>query len=636
MSPNRCALILLSTWLAAGLSALAPAAAPPKPAGQPPATTEPKADIAIYGATPAGIAAAVAAAESGSRVVLIEPTGRIGGMVTNGLSHTDFRTFEGLTGRFLQFTRRVEAYYRDKYGQDSQEARDSFRGTHGEPHVNRLVFQQMLAEQPRVRLLRRRRLLRVEMAQSETPRIAAAVFARHKGQPVRIAARVFIDSTYEGDLLAAAGVPFRVGREGRHEYGESLAPAKADGQLQGYNFRLIMTRDPKNRAPVKPPAGYRREEFLGLLPLLESGKFKSVFCRSTGGIYKAQNPHLPRGKYDVNDVSRAPVRLSLPEINNGWPTGDAATRRRIFQEHLRHNVGMLYFLQNDKAVPAKYQAEARQWGFCKDEFVENEHLPEQLYVREARRMVGGYVFTQKDTEHAPGDTRARLHKDAIAMGDYGPNCHGTAHEGPRFGGRHTGEFYQRAPPYQIPYGVLVPKKCENLLAPVACSASHVGFCALRLEPIWTSLGEAAGFAAHLAVEKNLPVQRVPVAEIQRRLHAAGAATIYVSDVPPGSPDFAAVQWWALRAGLHGLAPQPKETGQRGEHLLGQYFRAFPNHAAQLEKPLDNQLAARWLKLAEGEGVSSAKLREEIDGGAIKTRGEFIRAVYALGKARHEP
>ncbi len=555
-----------------------------------------KVDVLVYGATPAGIAASIAAAKGGRDVLLVEPTGRVGGMVTNGLSHADFRTFEGLTGAFLDFTRRVQA----RYGKPEA----SFRGTHAEPVINLAVFEDMLAEHPRVRVKRRHVLGGVLRS---GPRIVSASFGTSS-----VEAAIFIDATYEGDLLAAAGVPFRVGREARSEYAESLAPDIADRQLQGYNFRLVMTKEPANRvAPIAPP-GYRREDFLDVLPLFASGRLKTVFGTTPTAIYKAQMPPLPNGKYDVNDMSHGPVRLSIPPANAAWPEPEA--RKAIYAEHLRHDTGLLYFLQTDAAVPERIRDEARAWGWCADEFTENGHLPEQLYVREARRMVGMRVFTERDTDPAPGDARAVFQPDAIAMGDYGPNCHGTAHEGPLFGGKHTGEFYKPVAPYQVPYGVIVPKEVENLLVPVACSASHVGFCALRLEPIWTSLGQAAGWAAHLSILDGLPVQKLSPAKIQARLHADGAATAYVSDVLPGAPEFAAVQRWAAAGGLHGLHPPLAKPGQRGAHLTGQYFEAFSGHAAELDRPVEDSQLKRWAELARSLGGKSE--------GAV-TRRDFI-------------
>ncbi|HEY5315510.1 MAG TPA: FAD-dependent oxidoreductase [Pirellulales bacterium] len=583
--------------------------------------------VLIYGGTPAGIAAAVAAASDGDQVLLVEPTARLGGMATCGLSHPDFRTFEGLNGAFLDWKRRVLRHYQQTYGSDSQQVIDCFRGTHAEPKVSLLVFEQMLAEQSGVRIWRERWLACVQTTGTgAAKRIVSASFSDRLGKQHTATAHEFIDATYEGDLLAAAGVKYRVGREGRSEYDESLAPETADGQLQGYNFRLTATREAANRVVPAEPPGYHREDFVGVLPLLESGRIKTVFGYPHACLFKAHIPRLPNGKFDINDVSRGLVRLSLPGENGAWPEGDAATRRRIFDAHLCWDVGLLYFLQSDEAVPAKYRDEARQWGWCRDEFTESSHLPPQLYVREARRMAGQYVFTEHDADHAPADARAVLKRDAIAMGDYGPNCHGTAHEGSRFGGKHTGEFYKSVSPYQIPYGVLVPRDVANLLVPGACSASHGGFCALRLEPIWMSLGQAAGHAAHLARVANASVREVSVDQLQSRLHADGAATIYMSDVRSGQPDFAAVQWWGTAGGFHGLAPLPAKPGQRGKNITGQYYEAFPNHAAELDRPLDAALAERWRKLAAELRLPTDRL-PSADGRL--SRGDWLRAAWKL-------
>jgi hypothetical protein len=586
-------------------------------------------DVVIYGETPAGIAAAVSAArrDETCRVALATSYGRVGGMITNGLTHPDFRTFEARTGLFREFNRRVEAHFREQYGADSQEVQDSLLGTHAGPEINHTVLRRMLDERPGITILANCPLVSVE---KKGERITTITVGSPDG-PLTLSGRYFVDATYEGDLMAAAGVPFRVGREGRGEYGESRAPPEADRQLQGYNFRLTMTDRPENMVPVLKPDGYRREDFLPLLPLLESGRLQRVFgdpyAGLGGGIYKRQTPPLPEGKRDINDVSHSIVRLSLPGRNNAWPEGDAATRRRILDEHLRHNVGMLYFLQNDEAVPLAFREDSRSWGLCRDELADNGHLPEQLYVREARRMVGRYVFTQRDTERAADTNHARavFRPDAIGMGDYGPNCHGTDHEGPLFGGRHTGEFYQRAAPYQIPYGTILPQDIENLAVPVACSSSHVGFCALRLEPIWMSLGQAAGEAIGLALETDRRLSDLAPSAIRRRLHETGAATIYTSDVPEESRDFAAVQWWGIAGGFVALDrkadDEPAEYGRRGEQRIGQYHFAFPEHAVALDEPLDERLRTEWLALA-GRVLPSTDGLER-----ATTRGAFIRSAW---------
>lgn len=591
-------------------------------------------DVVVYGATPGGIAAAVSAArlQTDSSVALVTPYRRVGGMMTNGLTHPDFRTFEARTGLFRELNQWVEDHYRKRYGGNSEQVRDSLRGTHAGPEVNYLAFRAMLDRQ-NIQVFAQHRLSAVE---SEGGRLRSVRF-RSPGGPATLTGHYFVDGTYEGDLMAMAGVAFHVGREGKGVYGESLAPDESDNQLQGYNFRLTMTDRPDNRVPVPRPPGYEPDDYRDLLDMLRTNKIPQIFGDPyrglKGGIYKRQTPALPNGKRDINDVSRSNVRLSLPNDNNAWPTGDEHVRQQIFNLHLRHNIGMLYFLQNDPAVPSRYAEEARRWGLCRDELTETGHIPEQLYVREARRMIGRYVFTQKDVERLPGShhVRAIFHPDAIAMGDYGPNCHGTFHEGPRFGGRHTGEFYQRAAPYQIPYGVLLPKNVDNLAVPVACSASHAGFCALRLEPIWMSLGQAAGTAIGLALQQQAPLHSIHPAAIRHRLHANKTATIYTSDVPEESIDFRAVQWWGSLGGLIALdrssSDPPAEYGKRGPQIIGQYYEAFPEHAVDLNQEMTPELLQQWKDVARKNGVPIPQLPPR------GTRGDFIRAAW---QHRHLP
>jgi hypothetical protein len=391
----------------------------------------------------------------------------------------------------------------------------------------------------------------------------------------------------------------------------------------------VMTDRPENRVTVTAPKGYRREDFLPLAQLVSEGKIKQAFggYRDRDNIVKAQIPVLPNGKRDINDVSSGFVRLSLPGDQLLWPEGDAAVRQQIYDEHVRWNVGLIYFAQNDPSLPEPFRAAAQKWGWCKDEFVESGHIPPQLYVREARRLLGLRIFTQNDTRHAEGDSRAVLHRDAIAIGDYGHSSHGTRHEGSRFGGKRYGEGLGVVyAPYQIPYGTIAAKDVRNLLAPVSVSASHVGFCALRLEPIWSSLGQAAGHAAHLALTAGATpdVRTVNVPQLQRQLHADRSATVYVNDVPPTHADFAAVQWWGTAGGLHGLAPQP--TGSRlGKQIEGQHSEGWLNHTADLDRVLDEPLARRWLALAQEIGVPTAGLPAA---NGRTTRGEWIRAASA--------
>jgi hypothetical protein len=600
-------------------------------------------DLLVYGGTPGGIAAAVAAADEGRRVVIVEPFSFVGGLVSNGLTHTDLRSLESTSGVWREFTGRVKKYYADTYGPESDQVKACFEGNFAEPKVNRLVFEKMLAERKGIRVFTRYELENVASNRAMPSAILAAVFRKEgEEKPLTVRARVYVDGTYEGDLMAKAGVKYTIGREEAATYGESIAgnvPAGGDGQVQGYNYRWCVTNAP-DRLPAPRPAGYDRAEFLPLLGLFASGAVTNAFgIQSANGmtlpegmppvtsraVYKLQPPLLPNGKADINDMSHGVVRLSMPDRNDGYPAASKEERRRIVDEHTRYQVGMLHFLQHDEAVPASIRQDALSWGFCQDEWPDHGHLPEQLYVREARRMVGMHVFTQNDTRLTPHDVRLPPVADSIAIGDYSHNCHGTGRTGTRFDGKHSGEFYVANAPFQVAYGTLVPNEVTNLLVPVAVSASHVGFGALRLEPVWSALGQAAGLAAHLALAMENPrVQEVEGRTLQDLLHRQGAATLYFSDVTPEDPDFVAVQWLGTLGGWHGLKKPEEGTKVRWASTFGQYAEAYPDHDASLAEPIDEALLARWLELVPAVIREKAK---DLKADSGLTRREVVRSLY---------
>lgn len=588
---------------------------------------ETRIDVVVYGATPAGIAAAVSAAKDGQSVLLVEPTDRIGGMLTSGLSWTDARTLESLTGSYQQFCMRVERFYIAQYGIGSPPHQGSFRGLHGEPGINLQALSQMLNDMPPVRLLRKYKLASVDIGgRGELKFIRTVQFVSASGMVMSVRGKEFIDATYEGDLMAKAGVEYTVGREGPEAYGESLAkdvPKGGDKQVQGYNFRLSMTKLEDNRVFPKAPKGYKREDFTGILPVLESGKIKHVFTDGLDGIFRTHLPLMANGKSDVSDTPNGLVRLSMPDIDEAYPDGDETTRQRIYDQHQYYTQGLLYFLQNDKEVPVDLQDSAREWGFCKDEFIENGNFPPLLYVREARRMVGQYVFTQNDVMTGANDVRTKHFADAIAIGDFSLNCIGTGREGTRFEGKQVGEFYQEVPPFQVPYGVIVPKKIGNLLVPVAVSASHVGFSCLRTEPMWMSLGQAAGHAAALAIFENKPVQAITVPMLQDKLHVDKLATIYLSDVGPGSSLFKPAQWFGTRGAFHGLVDPSALKMLKQEKVVDQYMTAAPGHEVNPRTKIDEATLARWVAIAQAEGIDVKKA-----GRLTKLmRGEVLEKLY---------
>jgi hypothetical protein len=596
-------------------------------------------DLLVYGATPAGVAAAVNAAREGLQVVLVEETGHLGGLTSGGLSNTDFRSFESLGGTWRQFMHRVESHYLRTYGPGSQQHIDCVKGGYYEPKVARAIFKQML-DDAGVRFIPHHRLTGALVVDH---RLTAANFADLKaGSSRTFDAAVFVDATYEGDLLAAAGVPYRVGCESKDEYGESLAFDEPNRYVQTYNFRVVLSRDPANRLPLPRPEGYRREDYAPLIDLIRQGKLASLANPDPKWILKVRP--IPNLKADFNDDWDVPISLSLENINHPWPEGDTATRAAIFEVYKKHSLGLFWFLANDPELPEKIRHDMSQWGLPRDEYVDTGHWSPALYVREGRRMIGQYVFTQHDAEPPQSGVRAKLNADSVAIGDYSMNCHGVF--SPSFGVT-VGHMAAAVRPFQIPYGVMIPRQLQGLLVPVAVSASHVGFCAIRMEPTWTALGQAAGVAAAMAVRRGVELRQIDVPRLQRRLHELGAMTVYVSDLAPpvavkkpawdkpGEFTVRLMPWPPLETGLfraaqyfgtHGFfhdLPAPPSTSDRKKTTTGQWGAAFEGHDAELDTPMDAALAERWTARAIAMGLKPAPASA-----AMKmTRGQLLETLF---------
>lgn len=600
----------------------------------------PNYDVVIYGATPAGIFAALDAAREGHSVALVEEYPHIGGLMTGGLSFTDFRSLESLSGTFNEYRFRVLDYYKKKYGPNSQQVADSYFGVNAEPQVTLLIFRQMLAEQSSITVLTKHRLTKASVTKSKTgfSKIDAATFTNlTTGKTVTIPGKVFIDATYEGDLAVAAGAEYRIGRESRGEFCEIHAgriftksgqivtgsTGEGDSKVQAYNFRLIMTDSAANRRMVEKPANYNREEFLPIAEVFASGKVKEIFTQSREGILRVQP--LVNRKADINDIKNAPVRMSSLGQNYAYPDGSPEVRAKIIQEHKEHILGMIYFLQNDESIPSAIRQEASEWGLAKDEFTDNENFPYRLYIREARRIMGDEVFTENSPNLAPGSVRSRLEPDAVAISDYALNCHGVAPPGPLYPDMTEGDFNASPQPFQIPYGVMLPRGFDNLLVPVAVSSSHVGFCGIRLEPTWSALGQAAGLAAHLSLKNKVPAPKVNVAELQALLLKKDGKLIYVSDIEADSPYFEAVQYFGSKGFFHDLY-SPNEVSLRSIPVLKlQYSGPMLYHDVQPEMVLDQPLAEKWIaKLPRNEQGSARQLFSS----KAYTRGGFLNAIYS--------
>ncbi len=460
-------------------------------------------DVVIYGGSPSGLAAATQAARLGSSVAVVEPYRHIGGMMAAGLTRTDMGSPGHTGGLCREFFDRVDRYYRPLGVKRSR--RYDF-----EPHVAGVIWKQMLDEAGRIEVLEHTRLMEVHKSGD---RIEAVTVRGPQAKTRRLTGKVFIDATYEGDLAAEAGASYRVGREARDEFGEPHGIERADKRVQAYCYRLCVTDQPENRVTIKKPAGYDPAEFA---LLAEYVKKKGIQRFQLDCLFARE---AVRGKRDGNAQWHCWVSTDWADINDDYPEGDWERREEIYEEYKRRTLGWFYFLQHDPSIPETLRTDALRWGLARDEFQDTDHLPFMLYVREARRIQGDYVFTELDA------TRNTVKRDSIGCGGYPIDSH-------QVEDYHRGILHLEEPPgnfqigvergYQIPYRILLPGKVEGLLVSLCVSSTHLGYCTLRMEPEYIKMGQAAGAAAHLAHKHGVSPDKVNVEELQNVLQKAGA------------------------------------------------------------------------------------------------------------------
>ncbi len=496
------------------------------------------ADLLVYGGTASGVMTAYSAAQEGLQVVLLEPGAHLGGMVTGGLSATDTGRFTVIGGYARDFYRKAAAHYR-VHGLDRRE--DWF----SEPHVSEAIFREMLRASG-VRVYYHTRLRTPGGVALENRTIVEITTS--DGQQWR--AKIYADCTYEGDLMAQSNVSYTWGRESSDEYGEDLAGVRSrtpqhqfawplpaydehhhlfpeiiagplapggsgDKKVQAYNFRLILTDDPRNRLPIPRPEGYDRSRFVLLEHYLD--EFQRHFHRLPTIDDLFYPTAIPHHKADFNN--NGPI--STDYIGHSWnyPEASYTDRDVIWRDHLLYAQSFIYFLSHDSSVPANLRAELNRWGLPKDEFADTGHWPNQLYVREGRRMVGEYVLRQSDLQ------TERTKPDSIGMGSYNSDSHNVERVAMPDGSvRNEGDVEIPVEPYEIPYRAITPKRSEvqNLLVPVCLSATHVAFASIRMEPQFMIIGQAAGVAVALAIDEHVPVQEISIPDLQRKLHEHGA------------------------------------------------------------------------------------------------------------------
>jgi ribulose 1,5-bisphosphate synthetase/thiazole synthase len=494
------------------------------PHGQPPIQAHLDVDLCIYGGTAAGVMAAVQAAGDGRRAVILENSNHLGGMTAAGLGWTDFGNKATVGGLAREFYRRLGRHY----GTEEQWC--------FEPSVAEKILDSWM-EETGTRVLRREYLAAVRMAGDRIESILL-----ESGLVVR--AKLFIDATYEGDLLARAGVRYTMGREANAVYGETVngmqihkkhqfdyavdpyrtegAPGSGllpgieavsdytqgagDRRIQAYNFRMCLTNVPDSRRPFPRPAGYDQNAYTLLARYLRGG-WNEIF---------AKFDPIPGGKTDTNN--HGAFSTDFIGQNHAWPEASYAEREKIFQAHVTYQQGLQWFLANSDEVPRAIREAYAQWGLPKDEFVETGGWPHALYIREARRLVSDYVMTEHNCR---GTTRA---EDPVGLGAYGMDSHNCRRL--LIDGRLWNEGDVQAagfPPYGISWRALIPRRgeCTNLIVPVCVSASHIAFGSIRMEPVFMVLGQSAAIAARLILDENCAVQDLPYATLRAELLRAG-------------------------------------------------------------------------------------------------------------------
>ncbi len=523
-------------------------------------------DAVIVGGTPAGIMTGIAVAKAGRRAVVLERTGYIGGLPANGLGATDIHTRGATGGLFLEFVGRIKKRYSETYGADSEQAVDCSDGYRFEPHVAEMILHQMIAEQGDLLEVRTMRQFNHEPSNASKDGAILReikIVNRESGAEEFYRASVFVDATYEGDLAAAAGAPYMLGREGKDEYGEPCAgkfyqrwgapvdeyysTGQADNAIQSYNYRLPLTTVEHNMTRIEKPPTYNRDEYLSLIDDVRLNRFagppKPMEFDGIGAI--TNMARVPNGKVDGNNQHAAFISTDLPEENWPYPTASWDWRDRFAQRLRDYILGLFYFAQNDPELPADFRERCNRWALASDEFQENGNFPRQIYVREGRRIRGDYLFTAHDALSKRG---SREHMTSITASHYALDSHACHKREP--GRPHTeGIFTYPTKPYCVPYGVILPLEIENLLIPVPASGTHIGFSTLRMEPCWMALGEAAGVAINVSLDAGSSVRCVNVVELQRRLLSAGAVLSYYEDAAPGDDHYNALQFFALRGFL---------------------------------------------------------------------------------------
>jgi len=508
-----------------------------------------RADVIVYGGTSAGVAAAVEASRLGMSVILVGPDIHLGGLSSSGLGWTDSGRKDVIGGLAREFYQRIKIQYDQAENWKFENQKDSRHYSPDrdavwvfEPHIAETVFEQMVKEE-NIPVYRDQWLDRSDGVSKEKGRIK--MIRMLSGETYR--GKMFVDATYEGDLMAAAGISYTTGRESNLQYGESLngvntknanyhqfeldvdpyripgepnsgllpkihndgpgSEGSGDHRIQAYCFRLCLTKEPDNLVPFPKPADYDPLQYELLARYLDLGWRK---------IFRKFDP-VPNNKTDTNN--HGAFSTDNIGMNYDYPEATYTRRAEIIKEHQDYQKGLMWFLENDLRVPEDVRDQMSQWGLAKDEFLDNDHWPHQIYVREARRMVSDFVMTEN---HLTGKIPTPC---SIGMGSYNMDSHHVQRYVDKNGfARNEGDVeISPGGPYPISYLAIVPKKKEatNLLVPVCLSSSHISYGSIRMEPVFMIVGQSAANAAKLAIDEHSAVQEIDYDKLRKVLLNAG-------------------------------------------------------------------------------------------------------------------
>lgn len=603
-------------------------------------------DVCVYGGTSAGVIAAYAVAKQGKKVLLVEPGYRLGGMTSGGLGQTDIGNKQVVKGLSLDFYRRAGAEY------------GTLESWIFEPKVAESIFKGYI-ERGNVEVMYGRRIVG---AQKHKASIHSIFLESVEGEPLaEVFAKVFIDCSYEGDLMALSGVSYVVGREDNRVYGEDhngvqmqhlhqftdgvdpyvekgnpasgllwgisdekmAATGSGDKKVQAYNYRICLTSDPANMLPIEKPADYDPSRYELLLRVIEAQKQYNL------DNYFIVSP-MPNNKTDINN--RGPFSSDMIGENYGYPEGSYAEREKIIEAHKSYTLGLLWFIGNDERVPKQLRDQMLSWGLPKDEYIEYGHWTPQLYIREARRMVGEYVTTQANCDNVVSVA------DGVGMAAYTMDSHNCQRiviekDGVAMVKNEGNVEIYGGLPYDVSYRSITPKReeCDNLLVPVCLSASHIAYGSIRMEPVFMLLAQSAAKAAVLAIDAGVKVQEVDVEQIQRMYEEDPLLDGTPADVVVDDTDVEMPEGWTRIVKNNGYGrsylvldktSQPKSLRYPFEVKHDGRYTIYTYHIRR-----DESSKVMQLKVSDGREQRDVVL----DAGAITIKGQTSGEWVSLGE-----